>query len=132
MRIETEIKLDFSDVLLKPKRSTLPSRKDVELERDFSFWKGIPIMASNMDGVGTFSMARALQEYNMLTMIKKQYSFREWKIAMRGGSFQCLSNIAVSTGTNVMWDNDAKDYKTMKLVLGEWPEIKFVCIDVAN
>ena len=132
MRIETEIKLDFSDVLLKPKRSTLPSRKDVELERDFSFWKGIPIMASNMDGVGTFSMARALQEYNMLTMIKKQYSFREWKIAMRGGSFQCLSNIAVSTGTNVMWDNDAEDYKTMKLVLGEWPEIKFVCIDVAN
>ena len=40
MRIETDIKLDFSDVLLKPKRSTLPSRKDVELERQFSFWKG--------------------------------------------------------------------------------------------
>ena len=132
MRIETEIKLDFSDVLLKPKRSTLPSRKDVELERDFSFWKGIPIMASNMDGVGTFSMARALQEYNMLTMIKKQYSFREWKTAMNEGSFHCLSNIAVSTGTNAIWNNDAEDYKTMKLVLEEWPEIKFVCIDVAN
>ena len=132
MRIETEIKLDFSDVLLKPKRSTLPSRKDVELERDFSFWKGIPIMASNMDGVGTFSMARALQEYNMLTMIKKQYSFREWKTAMNEGSFHCLSNIAVSTGTNAIWNNDAEDYKTMKLVLEEWTEIKFVCIDVAN
>ena len=82
MRIETEIKLDFSDVLLKPKRSTLSSRKDVELERDFSFWRGIPIMASNMDGVGTFSMARSLQEYNMITVIKKHYTFRQWKIAM--------------------------------------------------
>ena len=78
MRVETNVKLDFNDVLLKPKRSTLSSRKEVELERDFSFWKGIPIMASNMDGVGTFSMARSLQEYNILTVIKKHYSFDEW------------------------------------------------------
>ena len=85
MRIETDIKLDFNDVLLKPKRSTLPSRRDVELERQFSFWKGIPIMASNMDGVGTFSMAKVLQEFNMITVIKKHYSFDEWKIAMSDG-----------------------------------------------
>lgn len=130
MRIETEIKLDFSDVLLKPKRSTLPSRKDVELERDFSFWKGIPIMASNMDGVGTFSMARSLQEYNMITVIKKHYTFRQWKIAMSEGL--SLSNIAVSTGTNAIWDNHARDYITAKAVLKEWPDVKFICIDVAN
>ena len=132
MRIETEIKLDFSDVLLKPKRSTLPSRKDVELERDFSFWKGIPIMASNMDGVGTFSMARALQEFNILTVIKKHYTFDDWKLAMREGSFHCLNNVAVSTGTNAIWDSGAEDYKTMKLVLEEWSEVKYICIDVAN
>ena len=132
MRIETEIKLDFSDVLLKPKRSTLSSRKEVELERDFSFWKGIPIMASNMDGVGTFSMARALQEFNILTVIKKHYTFDDWKLAMREGSFHCLNNVAVSTGTNAIWDSGAEDYKTMKLVLEEWSEVKYICIDVAN
>ena len=130
MRVETTIKLDFNDVLLKPKRSTLSSRKEVELERDFSFWKGIPIMASNMDGVGTFSMARALQKYNILTVIKKHYSFDKWKIAMSEGL--SLSNIAVSTGTNAIWDSDAEDYRTAKAVLKKWPEVKFICIDVAN
>ena len=130
MRIETDIKLDFSDVLLKPKRSTLPSRKDVELERQFSFWKGVPIMSSNMDGVGTFSMARVLQEFNMLTVIKKHYSFYEWKMAISEG--MSLGNVVVSTGTNAIWDKDAEDYITAKEVLKTWPEIKFICIDVAN
>ena len=63
MRINTEIKLDFKDVLLQPKRSTISSRRSVNLEREFIFrhwgkspqiWAGTPIMASNMDGVGTF------------------------------------------------------------------------------
>ena len=59
MKIEQDIKLDFSDVLIRPKRSTLESRKDIILERDFKFphskqtWKGVPIIASNMDTVGT-------------------------------------------------------------------------------
>ena len=130
MRIETDIKLDFSDVLLKPKRSILPSRKDVELERQFSFWRGVPIMSSNMDGVGTFSMARILQEFNMLTVIKKHYSFDEWKMAMSDGL--SLSNVVVSTGTNAIWDSDAEDYITAKAVLKKWPDVKFICIDVAN
>ncbi|TNF90226.1 MAG: GMP reductase, partial [Gammaproteobacteria bacterium] len=62
MRIEEDSKLDYKDVLIRPKRSTLGSRKDVELEREFTFrnyqsdnqehYRGIPIMASNMDGVG--------------------------------------------------------------------------------
>ena len=58
MRIEEEIKLDYSDVLFRPKRSTLHSRKDVGLKRTYKFkhsnneWSGIPIMAANMDGVG--------------------------------------------------------------------------------
>ena len=54
MRIEEEIKLDYQDVLLKPKRSTLISRANVELEREFTFyhspkvWKGIPILTDNI------------------------------------------------------------------------------------
>ena len=66
MRIEQEVKLDYKDVLIRPKRSTLRSRKQVALERTYRFrnskqeWTGIPIMAANMDGVGTFQMAHVL------------------------------------------------------------------------
>ena len=66
MRIEEDIKLDYSDVLLRPKRSTLQSRKDVNLKRTYRFkyskneWSGIPIMAANMDGVGELEIAENL------------------------------------------------------------------------
>ena len=54
MRIEEEIKLDYSDVLFRPKRSTLKSRSEVDLKRKYKFkhskltWEGIPIIASNV------------------------------------------------------------------------------------
>lgn len=65
MRIEEDLKLGFKDVLIRPKRSTLKSRSEVELERQFTFkhsgcsWSGVPIIAANMDTVGTFRMAEA-------------------------------------------------------------------------
>ena len=77
MRINTEPKLNFEDVLLQPKRSTLSSRRDVEMTRKFTFRNSgkvmdfLPIFASNMDGVGTFSMAKAMQEHKMMTVITK-------------------------------------------------------------
>ena len=73
MKIESEIKLDFSDVLIRPKRTILESRSEINLEREFKFphsnksWKGIPIIASNMDTVGTKEMFNSLKNYNMLT-----------------------------------------------------------------
>ena len=139
MRIDNEIKLDYKDVLLQPKRSTISSRRSVNLEREFTFrhwdesaqkWAGTPIMSSNMDGVGTFSMAMVLQEFNMLTTIRKQYTFKDWKEAVDKGLR--LNNVVVSTGTNAIWEDDAEDYATAKAVLTEWPEVKFICIDVAN
>ena len=81
MRIEDDIKLDFNDVLIRPKRSTLVSRKNAELNRVFSFkyskhiWKGVPIVASNMDHVGTLNMAEVLSSYNMLTALCKFVEF---------------------------------------------------------
>jgi len=66
MRIEEDIKLDYADVLFRPKRSTLSSRKDVELKRTYKFkysnhqWSGIPIIAANMDGVGEIEVANNL------------------------------------------------------------------------
>ena len=83
MRIEDDIKLDFNDVLIRPKRSTLVSRKNAELNRVFSFkyskhiWKGVPIVASNMDHVGTLKMTEVLSSYNMLTALCKFVEFPE-------------------------------------------------------
>ena len=87
VRIEDDSKLDYKDVLIRPKRSTLGSRKDVDLEREFTFrnyqasgdehYRGIPIMASNMDGVGTFTMADTLAELGLFTCLVKNYSAEE-------------------------------------------------------
>jgi GMP reductase len=79
MNLETEVKLDFKDVLIRPKRSTLGSRKDVSLERTFTFkhtgqtWTGIPVVAANMDTVGTFDMYDELRKHGMMTALHKHY-----------------------------------------------------------
>ena len=85
MRIEEDLKLDYSDVLFRPKRSTLSSRKDVDLNRTYKFkyskneWSGIPIMAANMDGVGELGIAENLSEYGMITCLTKQHDFQKIK-----------------------------------------------------
>ena len=136
MRIEHDVKLDYQDVLFKPKRSTLTSRKDVDLTRSFKFynsgkeWTGIPIMASNMDGVGTFAMAKVLQEHKMITVLRKHYSLDDWKTAIGDGVK--MKYLSVCTGTGVIWDKNALDYAVMKEVLKRYPDIPFICVDVAN
>ena len=85
MRIEEELKLDYSDVLFRPKRSTLKSRKDVNLKRTYRFkysnneWSGIPIMAANMDGVGELGIAEKLSNYGMITCLTKQHDVKKIK-----------------------------------------------------
>ena len=91
MRLDQNIHLDYADVLLKPKRSTLSSRKNVELTRTFTFrnskesYTCCPIVASNMDGVGTFSMAKILQEHKIMTVITKSTTLDQWKKAVGDG-----------------------------------------------
>jgi GMP reductase len=136
MRIESDLKLDYKDVLLKPKRSKLTSRKDVDMERGFKFlnsgkeFTGIPIIASSMDGVGTFSMAKVLQNYKMLTVLRKHYESEDWDNAVASGLD--LNYVSICTGTNRIWDEDALDFLTLKVVLEKYPEIPFITIDVAN
>jgi len=83
MNIENDLKLDYSNVLLRPKRSTLGSRKEVRLERTHTFrnskqnFQRIPIMAANMDGVGTMDMADTLGRLGMFTCLVKTYSIKE-------------------------------------------------------
>jgi len=136
MRINTEPKLNFDDVLLEPKRSTLSSRKDVDMTRKFTFRNSgkvvnfLPIFASNMDGVGTFSMARVLQEHKMMTVITKSTTVDQWRQAVGNGVR--LQSVSVCTGTNKMWDPEADDYQNMQEVLQSFPDIKFITVDVAN
>ena len=80
MIIEDDTKLDYSDVLIRPKRSTLTSRFDVDMERTYTFyhsrkeWTGVPIMASNMDTTGTFEMHKELSKHGMITCIARHYN----------------------------------------------------------
>jgi GMP reductase len=80
MHIETDIKLDFRDVLIRPKRSVLSSRSEVNISRTFRFlhtrteWTGFPLIASNMDTVGTFRMAESLSAFGALVALHKYYS----------------------------------------------------------
>ncbi len=136
MRIDNTPKLNFDDVLLKPKRSTLTSRKDVDMTRKFTFKNSkkvmnfTPIFASNMDGVGTFSMAKVLQEYKMMTVITKTTTPEQWKEAV--GSGVRLQSVSVCTGTNKVFDDNAEDYRNMQQVLKMYPDVKMITIDVAN
>ncbi|MBU3012470.1 GMP reductase [Polaribacter vadi] len=132
MRIENDLKLGFKDVMIRPKRSTLKSRSQVTLEREFKFlhsnivWKGIPIMAANMDTVGTFEMAKELAKHKLFTAVHKHYSLDEWRDFATNSSEEVLKNIAVSTGTG------KDDSEKVKTILNEFPQINFICIDVAN
>ncbi|MDI6426717.1 GMP reductase [Cronobacter dublinensis] len=132
MRIEEDLKLGFKDVLIRPKRSTLKSRSDVELERQFTFkhsrvqWSGVPIIAANMDTVGTFGMAQALAAFDILTAVHKHYSVQEWAEFVQSVSAGVLKHVMVSTGTS-----DA-DFEKTKEILALSPSLQFICIDVAN
>ena len=103
MRIEEELKLDYSDVLFRPKRSTLSSRKDVDLNRTYKFkysrneWSGIPIMAANMDGVGELGIADALSANEMVTCLTKQHDVK--KLSKYKNLKKNYKNIALSIGT---------------------------------
>jgi GMP reductase len=132
MHIESDIKLGFKDVMLRPKRSTLNSRSEVSLIRKFKFlhsstpWEGIPIMAANMDTTGTMEMARVLASHQLFTAIHKHYTTAQWKTFMQNGGESITEYIAVSSGTST------EDAKKLDLILKENSSLRFICIDVAN
>ncbi len=132
MRIEYDIKLGFKDVMFRPKRSTLKSRSQVSLERTFKFrnsqksWTGVPIIAANMDTVGTFEMAVALAEEKIITAVHKHYSEEEWTEFLKSQHEEIHQYICLSTGTG------NQDEEKIKNIISKHPKIEFLCIDVAN
>jgi GMP reductase len=132
MHIEQDVKLGFKDVMLRPKRSTLGSRSEVSLERKYHFrnsgyeWSGVPIMAANMDTVGTFEMAEALAGHRLFTAMHKHYTADQWKAFMQRSGNNIADHIAISTGTG------KTDAEKLDTILKENAALKFICIDVAN
>lgn len=113
MRIESDLKLDFQDVLLKPKRSTIESRKEINLERAFHFrhstmpWMGVPIISSNMSSVTTLVVANKMVEHKMLACLPKN---------LKIDSISSQTNLIPSMGLE-----DSGDF-----------EYGFLCVDVPN
>jgi GMP reductase len=123
-KVSEDIKLDFKDVLIVPQASSLKSREDVGLLRNFKFkyypkeLTCIPIIASNMSTVGTVSMANELVKYRILTVLHKYVPETEFPLVSKNYTF-------ISCGTNYMEIENAKRY------IIEYGFDK-ICIDVAN
>ena len=131
MHIERELKLDFRDVLIRPKRSTLPSRAQVDIRREFVFkhsqhkYLGIPVIAANMDTVGTVEMARALAPYALSVALHKHYSAEELVKFFK--TLETPSNAFYSMGIT---KHDLDKFERVHAKAGD--SIRYVCIDVAN
>ncbi|HOX88235.1 MAG TPA: GMP reductase [Burkholderiaceae bacterium] len=131
MHIEHELKLDFKDVLIRPKRSTLTSRSDVDISREFAFrhapvkYQGIPIIAANMDTTGTLEMARALAGHGLSTALHKHYSVEEYV-----SFFQSLERKSAAFYSMGVTRADETKFRQVLERAGE--ALQYVCIDVAN
>lgn len=131
MHIDYQVKLDFRDVLIRPKRSTLTSRSDVDITREFTFrhagikYHGIPIIASNMDTTGTFEMARALDGFRLSTALHKHYSVDDCVNFFR--SLERKSAAFYSMGIT-----KADEDKFKRVMEAAGTALEYVCIDVAN
>ena len=134
MRVDRDFKLDFDDVLIRPKRSTLSSRRLVDLNRKFTFrhsedvWEGVPVIAANMDTTGTFEIADSLKKEKMLTAIHKFYSLDDWAKAIKSNQIE-LDHCAVTFGVEEA-ENAEEFFNFLKKNNLNKP--KFICLDVAN
>ncbi|XP_065666213.1 GMP reductase 2 isoform X1 [Hydra vulgaris] len=131
--LENDVKLDFKDVLIRPKRSTIKSRADVDITRQNVFRHSkrkfpddvVPIIAANMDTIGTFEMAIVLSKYQLLTCIHKHYSVQDW-LNFAKEHPEVLPYVIYTSG---MTENDGKKIEEVLVAI---PQINALCLDVAN
>ena len=131
MRIEQDLKLDFKDVLIRPKRSTLTSRSEVDISRDFVFlhskkaYSGIPIVAANMDATGTLEMAQALARHKLSVALHKHYGDDELS--------EFFAKPPAGGSTFYSMGITAPDFEKFRRVMDKTEgRIENVCVDVAN
>lgn len=134
MRILDEVKLDFDDVLLAPKRSLSISRKDIVLARKFAmlhtngYIDGVPLMVSNMSATGTMGMAKALHEVDMVTCLHKFYSNNELADKY-SNSWDDAKNVVYTMGIK---DEDMVKLEALKQLDPKGYIHGSICIDAAN
>jgi len=145
MQIEQDLKLDFKDVLIRPKRSTLTSRSKVTIKRQFQFmhsgqtWSGVPIIAANMDTIGTFRMAEALSSHSIMTALHKHHDVEDLKTfflqkwyewaSVQPNENPWSSNFWYTMGTT---ETNLEKFKSFSRFGGTGPDPYQLCIDVAN
>ncbi len=130
MQIDPQIRYDYQDVLIRPKRSTLDSRQAVSLDREYTFlnskevWEGVPIIAANMDVTGTIPMLEALSEFGAMTALHKYYDptilrhlYDENVCMSENGFFTIGSN---------------EDFLQAELCQASGDDHIRICLDVAN
>jgi len=130
MKIETTPQLDFHNVLIRPKRTTICSRSEVDLEREFTFahstqkWKGVPIIAANMDTTGTFEVYNVLSKHKMITCFNKFYTTQDYQ-NMKSKHGLNPDYFMISTGINEQ--NMCNLHDIVQITNAKW-----ICVDVAN
>ena len=126
MKIDYTPQLDFNNVLIRPKRTVLNSRSNVDMEREFRFphskqvWKGVPVIAANMDTTGTFGVYYVLSKHKMITSLHKFYGVDDFKSKELDPDY-----FMVSSGINF---DKIEELKTIITIT----KAKWLCIDVAN
>ena len=128
-KIEYGMKLDFGNVLIRPKRTTISSRSEVDLERNFNFnsknnWKGTPVIAANMDTIGTFEIYDKLKEFKIMTALHKHYDLDDFLERNKTNPLD-PNFFMVSTGIG------NSDFDKLNEILQNI-DCKWICIDVAN
>lgn len=132
MRIEDDIKLDFKDVLIRPKRSEAASRAAVELKKSYTFlnskntWEGVPIIAANMDTTGTLAMATELAKHKCMTALHKHYSLEQLTNFFNRDKNPLCDFAFYTIGMK------ATDLEKLVQVNKQVGHITNICIDVAN
>jgi GMP reductase len=141
VKIEDDVKLDFADVLIRPKRSNLDSRSKVDVERTFKFklpggdftWKCVPVVAANMDTVGTFEMAHSLAEFGAMCAIHKYYSEEDWDREVSDWLRKHASDCGIIYTMGMGNDSSTLiEIQKAEKILNTHKNIRFICLDVAN
>ena len=98
-------KLEFSEVLIKPRPSELASRSDVNLKVAYICKhskrqiRGCPVIVSNLDSTGTIEMARITNNYGMFVCLHKYIEMEDltkWFVDI--ASQRSFVTIGTSTG----------------------------------
>lgn len=130
MKVDYTPQLDFNNVLIRPKRTTITSRSQVNLVRKIKFahakfeWEGVPVIAANMDTTGTFEVYDVLSKHRMITCFNKFYTTKDFKDRLATATLD-PDYFMISTGISESGINNL--YEMVDITNAKW-----ICVDVAN